>query len=385
MNSILILVAFVAFVIFLLRKRLHYWITYFLCHHFTGSHQKPESDSKFDPKLAHISHPIYKHLRNLEETYYSGLPTNPQENLPLPSVDAEKITPELFMKLTENKTKPLVIRGLIKNSEAVKNWGPNFFSENYGKTELLTLKIPENFSNAYNSFNDALDFHKIPLGESIKRMQSEEETLYLNNITQIFASHPELADHLELNHLQRLDNYLDANHWLKINLFMGGPDTGSSLHCAVGGNFFFNVYGQKRWILIDPNYSKYLRSTPSKRFAFVISEYDIENPSDILNRIPKYEVVLEPGDVLFNPPWWWHYVKNVTDFTIGCAIRDHNVYWQSWKNNPMYMAFSPYTYSLNPWILWLLEKVKGRDYLRKLGLSSDKYIVNYLTDSPIED
>jgi len=161
---------------------------------------------------------------------------------------------------------------------------------------------------------------------------------------------------------------------------MGGPGTGSSLHCAVGGNFFFNVHGKKRWVLIEPKYSRHLCSMPSKNFEFVISGRDIENPDDILNKIPKYEVTLEPGDVLYVAPWWWHYVKNLTPFTIGCAVRDHSAYRQSFQNNPMYMLMSHYPLWLNPWVLKAAEFFKGRDYLLRRSVSSEHHIVNNLTN-----
>ena len=38
---------------------------------------------------------------------------------------------------------------------------------------------------------------------------------------------------------------------------------------------------------------------------------------------PVYHTTLEPGDVLFNPPWWWHAIKNSTPTTVGVASRWH--------------------------------------------------------------
>jgi len=40
----------------------------------------------------------------------------------------------------------------------------------------------------------------------------------------------------------------------------------------------------------------------------------------LYNVIPKYEVVLEPGDVLYSPQWWWHTVDNLGE-SIGVAMR----------------------------------------------------------------
>ena len=38
---------------------------------------------------------------------------------------------------------------------------------------------------------------------------------------------------------------------------------------------------------------------------------------------PVYHARLNPGDVLFNPPWWWHAIKNVTPTSVGVASRWH--------------------------------------------------------------
>jgi len=211
-------------------------------------------------------------------------------------------------------------------------------------------------------------------------MLEGKEILYVNNVTQIFHDYPNLVDELNLDTLKTAEPKISPKTWLKINLFMGGPGTGSSLHCAVGGNFFFNVHGRKKWVLIHPKYSKFLKSTPSKDFEFVISGYDMENQSEILKKIPKYEVILEPGDVLYVASWWWHYVKNMTDFTIGCSVRDHSAYWQSFKNNPMFMLMSPYPIRINPLILKLAKLIKGREYLLESSMKSDQDIVHNLTD-----
>ena len=53
------------------------------------------------------------------------------------------------------------MRGLAKNCNAVKKWSPEYFVENYGDTELLTLgknadtKVTKN--NAYTSFTQTAE------------------------------------------------------------------------------------------------------------------------------------------------------------------------------------------------------------------------------------
>ena len=296
---------------------------------------------------------------------------------------------EVFRLMTNNKRQPIVIKGLAKECFACKTWSSSFFLENYGETKLLTLKRGNKFktANAYTSFTQKLDCEYISLKENIENMliktDNTTNSVYINNVMEIFDKHPELIKHLELNNISKIDDSINEETWLKAQLFLGGPGTGSSLHCAIGGNFFFNIHGKKKWILIDPKYSMFMKSTPAEKFGFVISGHDIENLEQfgILNEvIPKYEVILEPGDVLFVPPWYWHHVKNVSNFTIGIAIRDHTAYKQSFQNNPLFMRLSPYlNLKLHPLFLKTVEFFKGRNFLLKESAKSDKQIMKHLT------
>ncbi len=384
MNSYLVLLIILLIILILIYKKpIYYYTIYYMFYNFSGAHNKPTSDSKYDPSVEHQNSYFYKLVRDFEKKEYKkNMANNPnQKNKPLPEIDYKDVNKDLFLKLTKNKTVPIVIRGLIKDTDAIKKWSPHYFRNKYGDTKLLNIKKGNQLKeNAYTSFTQKIDASEVSIRDSIDNMlDKNSQSYYINNVTEIFTKHPELVDDLNLNKLKKLDDSINKDNWLKINMFMGGHNTGSSLHCAVGGNFFFNVYGKKKWILIDPKYSKYLKSTPSKDFAFVISGYDIENPTKELKKIPKYEVVLEPGDVLFNAPWWWHYVKNETDFTIGCAIRDHTLYKQSFSNNPMYMWMSNYKWRLNPLFLKFANYVKGYDYLKNKSMESDKDIVDHLT------
>ncbi len=393
-----------------------YFVLYFCVYRFSGAHEKPHTDSKHDPTMTHQKNIFTRMLRYFEnylfEQYKKECPysvykncscrdfycvhqqefdkTNELITMPMPSMtlgsdnDTNRRT---FLSQTNNKRRPVVIKGLVKDCAACKKWDANFFKENYGQTKLLTLNKTEDFKGAaYTSFTQKLDCGYVSMADSIENMinaaDSNVQSVYINNVTKLFNDHPELVDDLELDRLKCIDTAINSESWLKVNMFMGGPGTGSSLHCAVPGNFFFNIYGKKKWILIDPVYSKYMHSTPSKEFSFVISGHDLENLNQFSTHnkfIPKYEIILEPGDVLYIPPWWWHYVHNETDFTIGCAVRDHTIYYQSLLNNPTYMLQSPYIYTLNPFALKIVEFFKGRNYLLQSSMQSDKYVMEDLT------
>ncbi|KAG1687999.1 HSPB1-associated protein 1 [Nymphon striatum] len=83
---------------------------------------------------------------------------------------------------------------------------------------------------------------------------------------------------------------------------------------SYGYNIVSQLYGRKKWILFDPSDSSCLYPT---RIPFeessVFSKVDMLNPD--LEHFPKFSestpfcVVLEPGDVLYVPHHYWHFVQ----------------------------------------------------------------------------
>jgi len=47
---------------------------------------------------------------------------------------------------------------------------------------------------------------------------------------------------------------------------------------------------------------------------------EIDKKYPLYNYVPKYSAHLKPGDVLYNPPWWWHEVRNLNE-SISVPIR----------------------------------------------------------------
>lgn len=70
--------------------------------------------------------------------------------------------------------------------------------------------------------------------------------------------------------------------------------------------------------MFDPSDSKYLYPT---RIPFeestVYSQINIKYPDlikyPLFDRVSPYVVDLQPGDILFVPHHWWHYVESLTD------------------------------------------------------------------------
>ena len=147
--------------------------------------------------------------------------------------------------------------------------------------------------------------------------------------TELFVEHPDLMADLELERLLRFTT--PGGTWdelLTTNFFVGSKNVRSAIHTAYGGNFFINLVGRKRWRFISPKYSAYLHPVGARPFDYATSALgslyaaEQEGRDDaIFFRLPVEEVVLEPGDMLYSAPWWWHEVDNCSAINIATAVR----------------------------------------------------------------
>ena len=93
----------------------------------------------------------------------------------------------------------------------------------------------------------------------------------------------------------------------------------SPLHYDEALNFFAQCVGQKRFVLFDPSQYTSLYPYPVHHACDRQSQVNPYEPD--LERFPRFteaagvECILNPGDILFLPPYWWHHVESITTGT----------------------------------------------------------------------
>ena len=242
---------------------------------------------------------LYLHRASREVGRAPARPALPEA---LPSYEAGEISQERFFKNHVVTPHPAVIRRLHQLS---RDWSLDALVEEFGDTELL--------------FNE--DFqHRI---RPLRRLRDAPSAdLYVANSEQLLVRHPALLADLGL------DRYAG---WTRgqvycAQLFLGARrGRGLIFHCANNLNVFTMLHGRKRWTFVHPEFSYFMYPLITRESAYVASIVNhVETPPSMVplfEHCPRLEVVLEPGDVLVNPPWWWHHVENLDDETVGCASR----------------------------------------------------------------
>ncbi|XP_036739383.2 HSPB1-associated protein 1 isoform X3 [Manis pentadactyla] len=106
-------------------------------------------------------------------------------------------------------------------------------------------------------------------------------------------------------------------------LWIGSRGAHTPCHLdSYGCNLVFQVQGRKRWHLFPPEDTPFLYPTriPYEESS-VFSKVNVVNPD--LKRFPQFwkarrhMVTLSPGQVLFVPRHWWHYVESIDPVTVS--------------------------------------------------------------------
>lgn len=270
-----------------------------------------------------------------------------------PEMDAKDgFSFEKLKVLTNDFTTPAVVRGLFAGTEAVKQWTPEYFKENFGNDTLIVLEnggVIDAEKHASGAMTDAMKTYtsqspkKCESGyanvQKAKEMTVEEavngmlsgKKYYLSNVDTIFRKHNDLLDMVQLTERMSPWAYPDYRP-SAAQIFMGfghkdkAQTTGTSLHCAWGTNAFCQIAGHKSWEFIPSRYAAFLQPQQSSKFPAAVG---LKMP----DFVPRFTTTLHPGDMMLNPSWMWHRIFNNEGFNLGIATRENHPLWQ-FRNAP---------------------------------------------------
>lgn len=229
------------------------------------------------------------------------------------------ITASELKKKYINKGIPVVIEGGAKDWDCVKKWSLDYFKNLHGNDTVTIVGIDKNISE--KAF-EVTTLEK--LIDNIKEKGSKYFRFY-----PLLQEHPEHIADFDYEFLKKCKSKFSL--WEQFQVFIGGKNTYTPLHNAMPSNVFVQVYGEKKWVMyhsyytsiIDPDKGVNLhRGAPykTKEGAFNPFEPDYNKPYSAFKYIDGISVHLKPGDIFFNPPHFWHAVKNPTN-SIGVGYR----------------------------------------------------------------
>jgi hypothetical protein len=103
------------------------------------------------------------------------------------------------------------------------------------------------------------------------------------------------------------------------------------------------VAGRKKWWFVPPSMTPYIKPSINAVGFSAFSHTLVGNygkpASPWMKKLERYTAIMNPGDILINPPWFWHGTMNLgeaSDIVIGCPSRygRGNILQAAMKSNP---------------------------------------------------
>lgn len=241
-------------------------------------------------------------------------------------------TPAEFTEAFLNAQRPVIISGATAHWKAHSVWTLEYLRAQIGRKKVLVKESssnihPDLFSSApsqrvESELGDYIKFISSDNPDRCKRYLSGDEVRFVADYTSVDS------DLEPLSHDFETPQYCDREQIKTVGLWLSAQGVVASLHYDADGSHNLNVQvkGKKRVLLFSPNQMIYPFSGVNGG-AHNFSQVNILKPDDA--RFPGFrtarcvEALLEEGDMLFIPSYWYHAV-----FHLGQININVNFWWQ---------------------------------------------------------
>lgn len=225
----------------------------------------------------------------------------------------DEISAKDFINKYVKTNKPVVIKNLSHDWPAYQKWSLDYFAKEAGEVEVPL----------YNS--------EPAKGKEYSRKPATK--MKMKDYVEILKSGPTDLRIFFFNILQKCPQLLKDFTYPAIGLkffkklpvlFFGGEGSRVLLHYDIdlANNVHFNFHGKKDIILFPFDQRKYLYHVPYS----IVSMEEIEFDRPDYKKYPAlqyaegYRVILQPGETLFIPSAYWHYMRYLTP-SISMTLR----------------------------------------------------------------
>lgn len=211
--------------------------------------------------------------------------------------------------------RPLVIRGAVDHWPALRRWNRAYFEARFGDRTVPVDYSPDGFMT-YTALGREGNTGRaeMPFRQAAAEIHAPAgRRCYLRNVS-VPELFPELLADFDPPALIGDPERITMNHF-----WYGAPGCVTALHFDWTSNFLVQVSGRKQVTLYAPSQTPYLYPAGDGPAGWIdLREHsllDIERPD--YERFPLFRkarplgAVLEPGDMLWLPPNWWHQMKSL--------------------------------------------------------------------------
>lgn len=223
----------------------------------------------------------------------------------IPITEIQDFDSKKFKKNFINKRTPVVLKGYANNWKALKEWDFDFMS-NLNVKDKVRVEIGNIIQNEIKV--EQVDFKTYIKKLTDAEANKDKDKPYLSMFN-IFDYEPELLKSIDLSILTNHTKHDFPGAWI------GPSGTISGLHWDTADNILTQIRGRKLLLIASPKFQKEVYPSTKYDLDSTGSLVDINNYDEV--KFPKFKnvqfhkVILNPGDSLYVPRGWWHYVKSL--------------------------------------------------------------------------
>ena len=218
---------------------------------------------------------------------------------------------------------PVILTDLVSDWPAMTRWSLDYFEEKIGGDTEIELQFGRDQAEDYEIRND--DFkRRLPFKTYLSMLRRGERTNNYYCTANNGSYNRGVFDPL-WEDIRPLPDFLEPNAAHDGFFWLGPPGTVTPFHHDLTNNLLVQVIGRKR-LLIASSYQ-----TPDMRnHRHVYSHWtgkDFAPDAPAAPGKPRLiECMLEPGEAIFLPIGWWHYVEGL-DMTVSLSFT--NFIWRN--------------------------------------------------------
>ncbi|CAH1775754.1 unnamed protein product [Owenia fusiformis] len=243
----------------------------------------------------------------------------------LESTDMTHVNPHLAHFICQHVTSPTVFKQFIESWPAMQ-WTVQFLSNILG-SRVLRWRVGSKAKEKEVEYENKAKYIEATLSDYDNWLRQTTDSNPLSAVDR--ETQWCYADYMYMQQIfHENDNILESVNWNTFGfpnrngadstIWIGSKGANTPCHYdTYGCNLVAQIEGRKRWIMFPPTDSDKLYPTrlPYEESS-VFSQVNIRNPNfERYQRIKDttpHIVILEPGDVLFVPKHWWHYVESLS-------------------------------------------------------------------------
>jgi Cupin-like domain len=222
----------------------------------------------------------------------------------------ESLSSDTFHRDYYCTNRPVIVTDLVPEWPAAHKWSSDFFRVNFG-AERIRFQIGRSKQDHRDSFVD----HTVeaPFSEFLDSMQSPS----VDSCPPYIIAHDHLLDRPAfqtlLNDIVFDSRYFDReNVARRVFFWMGPAGSATPMHRDLGNVYLAQIRGRKL-----------IRMVPSRQLHLMYNDVGYHSEADFenldLDAFPLLgdafiiEETISPGELLFIPVGWWHYVKSLEE------------------------------------------------------------------------